>query len=98
MKTVKLQLIPRTIEAVQLTEDNLDEVRAWVQSKLPFHRVHTVKDIKVLYLPSDGPYIDVLEPGDWVFYDPQDNLFKGAEDSAVQSFYVEVPDDADRQI
>ena len=89
-----LQLIPRTIQGVQLTEDNLLEVRAWVQEKLPFQQVSASEKSNRLYLPSaGGKYTDILEPGDWVFYDPQENSFRGAEDDAVQSFYVEVPEE-----
>lgn len=86
-----LQLIPRTIQAVKLTEDNLQEVADWVQSKLAFQEVKVTKDGRLL-LPSVGQYVDMLEAGDWVFYDPQDNSFRGAEDDAVNGYYMEVPD------
>lgn len=90
MDTKKLQLIPRTIEAVQLTDENMLEVRDWVQLKTPFQQV--VGTEKKLYLPSAGQYVDILVPGDWVFYDEQDDAFRGAENSAVQGYYMEVPE------
>lgn len=93
LKTI--QVIPRPVQAVQLTDENLSEVAAWVQSKLAFQKVDAVKG--QLFLPSVGQFIDILEPGDWVLYDPDQNVFTGAEDSAIQQYYTEVADaDTDR--
>lgn len=93
LKTI--QVIPKPVQAVQLTDDNLLEVADWVQSKLAFQKVDAVKG--QLFLPSVGQFIDILEPGDWVLYDPDQNVFTGAEDSAIQQYYTEVADaDADR--
>lgn len=92
MDIVKLQLKPRVFEAVHLTDKNMAEVRNWVQAKLPFHQV--VGNDKRLYLPSVGDQTDILEPGDWLFFDPVDLAFRGALDDAVQLYYEEVHDEA----
>ena len=86
----KLRLIPRDIEAVQFTGDNFEWLRQWVQDKLPSQNVTATADR--LYLPSVGG-AEILEPGDWVFYDPQDKAFRGATDEAVTTFYEEIVDE-----
>lgn len=83
----KLQLIPRAVEAVQFTGDNYIEIRDWVQSELAFQNV--VVNEERVYLPSVGG-MDILEPGDWVFFDREDKAFRGATDEAVTGYYVEV--------
>lgn len=93
--TKTIQVVPRPVQAVQLTDDNLQEVADWVQSKLAFQKVDAVKGR--LFLPSIGQFVDILEAGDWVLYDAAQNVFTGAEDSAIQQYYTEVTDaDADR--
>lgn len=84
-----LELIPRPVEAAQFTGDNYLELRDWVQGKLAFQQV--VATPEKLYLPAVGG-VDILEPGDWAFYDPQDNVFRGATDEAVKSHYVDTTD------
>lgn len=88
MDVKKLQIIPRPIEAVQLTDSNIPEVRDWVQSQLAFQNV--VGTAEKLYLPESNSITSILEPGDWVFHDTADNSFRGAEDAAVKAFYEEI--------
>ena len=91
MDTKTLTLIPRNIEAVQVTSESIEPIAEWVQSKLPFQKVVVAKDR--LYLPSSEITTDILEFGDWVFYDPQDGSFRGCTDDAVQAYYMEVPEE-----
>lgn len=81
-----LELIARPVEAVQFTETNSNELKDWIQGKLSFHNV--VATAERLYLPSVGG-VEILEPGDWVFFDRQDNAFKGATDEAVKTHYLD---------
>lgn len=85
----KLELIPRPIEAVQFTDSNIAELREWIQGKLAFQAVTGTPER--LYLPSVGG-TEILYPGDWVFYDRDDNTFKGATDEAVKNYYNDVTD------
>lgn len=79
-----LELIARPVKAVQFTGANREEVRQWIQDRLSFQNVTATEDR--LYLPSVGG-MEVLEPGDWVFYDEKENTFKGATDEAVRAHY-----------
>jgi len=89
MEIRTLELISRPIQAAKFTGDNWIEIRDWVQSKLPFQNV--VANESKLYLPTvDG--MDILEPGDWVFYDEPDNIFRGATDEAVTTHYIDTTD------
>ena len=83
----KLELIPRPVEAVQFTNSNSNELKEWVQGKLSFQGVTATPER--FYLPSVGG-TEILYPGDWVFYDRQDNVFKGATDEAVKTHYKDV--------
>lgn len=86
--TVKtLQLIPRDIQAIQITEENLREVVVYVQGRMPFHKVKS--NSHQIWVPSADGAMDILEPGDWLFDDG--DAFRGATDEAVQAYYVEVP-------
>lgn len=82
-----LELIPRNIQAVQFTGDNFSELSTWIQDKLPFQKV--TANAERLYLPGVGG-TEILEPGDWVFYDETDNAFRAATDEAVNTYYREV--------
>lgn len=82
-----LELIARPVEAVQFTDSNVNELKDWIQGKLAFHNVAATSER--LYLPAVGG-TDILEPGDWVFYDRQDNAFKGATDEAVKTHYRDI--------
>lgn len=84
-----LELIARPVKAVQFTESNAEELRDWVQSHLAFQQV--VGNSERLYLPAVGG-TDILEPGDWVFYDEADNAFRGATDEAVKTHYLDTTD------
>lgn len=86
-----LELIPRPVQAVQFTGDNAEWLRQWIQDKLSFQNV--VATETRLYLPSVGG-VEVLQPGEWVFYDPKDGAFRGATDEAVQNFYVDVTEES----
>lgn len=79
-----LELIARPVEAVQFTGDNVNEVKTWVQENLSFHNVSATEER--FYLPSVGG-TEILYPGDWVFRDPIDNVFKGATHEAVKTHY-----------
>lgn len=79
-----LELISRPVQAARFTGDNAEELRQWVQGKLAFQQI--VANEAKFYLPSVGG-MDILEPGDWIFYDEVDNVFRGATDEAVQSHY-----------
>jgi len=81
-----LELIPRPIEAARFTGDNAEELKQWVQGKLAFQNVVATADR--FYLPSVGG-VDVLEVGDWIFYDSADNSFRGATDEAVSTHYID---------
>lgn len=83
-----LELIPRNIQAVQFVGSNAAELKEWIQSKLAFQQVTATADR--LYLPTAENGMDILEPGDWVFYDSVDNGFRGATDEAVNTHYREV--------
>lgn len=89
MEIRTLELIARPVQAVQFTGDNWQELRDWVQSKLVFQGV--VANEAKLYLPSVGG-MDILEPGDWIFYDEADNVFRGATDEAVNTHYLDTTD------
>lgn len=82
-----IELAPRPVKAVQFTGDNAEWLRQWIQDKLSFQQVTATADR--LYLPSVGG-AEILEPSDWVLFDPQDNAFRGATDEAVQNFYRDV--------
>ena len=82
-----LELIARPVEAAQFTGDNYPELQQWVQDKLAFQQV--TANAERFYLPSVGG-TEILEPGDWIFYDSVDNAFKGATDDAVKNHYVDV--------
>lgn len=82
-----LRMVPREIKAVQFTGDNAEWLKNWIQDKLAFQVVTVTAER--LYLPSVGG-AEILEVGDWVFYDPTDNFFRGATDDAVVRFYEEV--------
>lgn len=84
-----LELIPRPIEAAQFTGDNAEELRQWVQDRLAFQNVVATADR--FYLPAVGG-VDVLEPGDWIFFSPEDNSFRGATDEAVKTHYIDTTD------
>lgn len=87
----KLELVARPVEAVQLTEANLNDIREWVQGKLAFQVVTGTNDR--LYLPAvDGTR--VTQVGDWVFYDRQDNAFTSATDEAVKIHYRDITDES----
>ena len=94
MDIKKLKLIPRVIEAVQFTGDNREELRTWVQDALTFQQVTATPER--LYLPTVAG-MEVLEVGDWVFYDRMDSTFRGATDAAVQVHYREVEASDDPQ-
>ena len=87
MELKTLRLKPRYLQAIQYTDTNYAEIKEWVQSNLAFQNV--VATAEKLYLPTASG-VDILEPGDWVLYDPEDNIFRGAEDNAIQNFYEEV--------
>jgi hypothetical protein len=87
MELKTLELISRPIQAVQFTGHNREDLRQWVQDKLAFQSVTATEDR--FYLPSVGG-MEVLEVGDWIFYDREDNAFKGATDEAVKAHYKEV--------
>lgn len=87
MELKTLELITRPVRAVQFTGLNAAELKEFVQSKLAFQQV-AISETR-LYLPSvDG--VDILEVGDWILYDEQDNVFKGATDDAIRAHYREV--------
>jgi len=81
-----LELIARPVQATQFTGDNYAELSTWIQDKLSFQNVTANADR--LYLPSVGG-TEILEPGDWVFYDEIDNVFRAATDGAVKTHYRE---------
>lgn len=83
----KVQLKTRPLQAVQFTGDNAEWVKEWVQGHTAFSKVVANKDR--LYLPTAGG-MDILEPGDWVLYDPEDNGFRGATNDAIESYYDEI--------
>lgn len=85
-----LELIARPVEAVQFTDSNVNELKDWVQGKLAFHQVTGTPER--LYLPSVGG-TEILEPGDWVFYDRQENTFKGATNDAVVNHYRDITEE-----
>lgn len=87
----KLELIARPVEAVQLTNNNVNELKDWIQGKLAFQQVTGTEDR--LYLPAIGG-TEILEPGDWVFYDREDNAFKGATDGAVVNHYRDITEES----
>lgn len=87
MELKNIRLKPRDIKAVQFTGHNHSQLKEWVQGVLSFQNVVSTED--KLYLPTDGG-VDILEPGDWVLYDPADKVFRGATDDAIQNFYEEV--------
>lgn len=87
MELKTLQIIPRPIKAVRFMGANHNEIREWVQGVLSFQNV--VSNEEKVYLPTSYG-VDIVEPGDWVFYDPQDKGFRGATDDAVKAFYEEV--------
>lgn len=80
-------LVPRELQAAQFTGDNWQEMQAWIQGVLAFHQV-TANEER-LYLPGPGG-VEVLEPGDWVLFDPRDTYFRGATDDAIVNFYEAV--------
>lgn len=84
-----LELIARPVQAVRFTGDNAEELKQWVQNKLAFQQI--VANESKFYLPSVGG-VDILEPGDWIFYDENDNIFRGATDEAVKSHYIDTTD------
>ena len=85
-----LDPITRPIQAVQFTGSNFVEVQTWVQDRLSFQTV--TANVDRLYLPSVGG-AEILEPGDWVFYDKVDNVFRGATDGAVKNHYRDITEE-----
>lgn len=88
MELKHVSLIPRTLEAVQYTAENAEEVRLWIQGNSPFREI--VRDPKSgrLYLPlgRDG-IVDIVEYGEWILRDPESGEFTSALDSAIQTHY-----------
>lgn len=83
----ELELIARPVKAVQFTGQNAAELKEFIQDRLSFQQV-TITEAR-LYLPAVGG-MEILECGDWVLYDPVENVFRGATDDAIQTHYREV--------
>lgn len=84
-----LELIARPIQAAQFTGDNAQVLKDWVQGVLSFQNV--VATAERFYLPAVGG-VDLLEPGDWIFFDEEEKSFRGATDEAVKSHYLDTTD------
>lgn len=85
-----LDPITRPIEAVQFTGDNAADLKEWVQDRLSFQQVTATTER--FYLPSVGG-MEILYPGDWIFYDSTDNAFRGATDEAVKTHYSDITEE-----
>lgn len=91
MKIKTVELIVRPVKAVQFTGEpnETEDLRNWIQDKLSFQQVTATNER--LYLPSVGG-MEILVVGDWVLFDEQDRVFRGATDDAIKAYYREIPE------
>jgi hypothetical protein len=91
MELREVQLIPRTLQAVEYTEAEAEAIRQWVQDNSPFSQIVRDPVSGRLYLPiAKGQSMDVVEYGEFILFDPVSVDFISTTAEAYHEFYQEV--------
>lgn len=83
-----IELVPRPLEAVRLTEEDASAIRQWVQDRTGAGMVVLAPDRSLYIQGVSGT--EKVELGEWILYDLTDDVFTSATDGAIRAFYREV--------
>lgn len=91
MNLTNVTLIPRTLQAIQYTEEEAEAIRQWIQDNSPFSQIVRDPSSGRLYLPiAKGASMDVVEYGEYILFDPEGIDFVSTTAEAFNEYYQEV--------
>lgn len=86
-----IELVPRPLQAVRLTEQDAHDIRQWVQDRTPSGTVVLAPDRSLYIHGVDGT--EKVEVGEWILFDLTDQVFTSATEGAIRAFYRDLDDD-----
>lgn len=89
MDILQVRLVPRTLEAVEYTPENAEQVRQWVQDTSAFNEIVRDSNSGRLYIPIGPDTIDILEYGEFLLHEPGTSHFTSCTAEAFDKFYEE---------